>query len=111
MSQAQTPQPGDRGPMNRTAIALCIVTAIFLIPALLGVIKSFIKFARTIATDDGDSVVIIPMLSYLCMAAGFACLLVWAVAHGMFNDIEKPKFTLLKREAELDGQEGRTWSD
>ena len=110
MSQAQAPQPGERGPMGRRAIVLCFVAAIFLIPALLGFIKSFIKFAGTLATDDGGFVIAV-MLSHLCMAAGFACLLAWAVAQGMFKDIEKPKFSMLKCEAELDRQEGRTGSD
>ncbi len=110
MTQDQSPKPAARGPISRRAIALCITAAIILIPAAYGFVNKFIEFARTFGTDDGGFV-IVPMLNYLCVAAGFICLLVWAVAHGMFNDIEKPKFTMLEREAELDRQEGRAWSD
>ena len=45
---------------------------------------------------------LIPVLNYLLVAAGFVCLLIWAVVNGMFRDVEGPKYTMLEHEQELD---------
>jgi hypothetical protein len=43
-----------------------------------------------------------PVVNYLLASFGFLCLVGWAAMHGMFHDIEGPKYTLLEVEAELD---------
>jgi nitrogen fixation-related uncharacterized protein len=42
------------------------------------------------------------VVTYLLVFVGFALLFLWAVWHGMFRDIEKPKHTMLANEARLD---------
>jgi hypothetical protein len=43
-----------------------------------------------------------PVVNYLLASFGFLCLVGWAAAHGMFHDIEAPKYTLLETEERLD---------
>jgi hypothetical protein len=45
-----------------------------------------------------------PVINYLLASLGFLCLFGWAVAHGMFHDIEGPKYTMLDVESQLDAQ-------
>lgn len=45
-----------------------------------------------------------PVINYLLASLGFLCLVGWAAGHGMFHDIEGPKITMLKVEAQLDSR-------
>lgn len=80
------------------------MAVLIIVPSAIGFTDKFIQFVRTLSTEDGGNFTIIPILNYLIMAAGFTCLLVWATAHGMFRDVEKPKFKMLEQEKELDRQ-------
>lgn len=92
-------------------IALWCMAFGILIPGAYGFIEKLIQFIRTLNTDEGAGFTIVPISNYLLIAAGMACLLVWAVAHGMFRDIEEPKYKMLEREAELDRAEGYQWNE
>lgn len=82
---------------------LWVAAALILIPGGYGFVEKFIQFARTLALGpDEGGFTIIPIMNYLVVTAGMVCLLMWAVMHGMFRDIEKPKYTMLEREAQLD---------
>ena len=53
------------------------------------------------------------MLNYLLVAAGFACMFLWAYFKGHFRDLEAPKYRMLEMQREIDrgelrdGQRGR----
>jgi len=82
-----------------------------LVPAGIGFTFKLIEFFRTLSSDQAGAFTIVPISNYLLATLGFGCLLLWAVGRGMFRDLERPKYTMLEREEELDRREGREWSD
>jgi len=95
-----------RRPRAKT-IVLWIITVGIVLPGGYGFVEKFIQFVRTLRTDATGGFTIVPIMNYLLMTAGFVCLLVWATARGMFRDIERPKYTMLEREAQLERDEER----
>jgi len=94
----------------KTIFLWCIAIGI-IGPGGIGFIDKFVQFLRTLAADEGGGFTIIPIMNYLLVTAGMTCLLVWAVVHGMFRDIEKPKHTMLETEEKLDAKEGIIWDE
>jgi hypothetical protein len=92
-------------------IVLWVVFLAILVPGGYGFIEKFIQFVRTLNSAEGGGFTIVPICNYLLMAMGFACLLAWAIAHGMLRDVEKPKYTMLENERRLQELEGDTWDD
>jgi len=97
----QTVRPAARASRRRFWTLIGLALAI-LGPAAYGFVSKFLEFARTFQDDPGGRFTILPMLNYLLVTCGFLCLLAWAVVHGMFRDVERPKYTMLEREAQLD---------
>ncbi len=93
-----TPRIESRG----KRITILVMAIGILIPGGYGFIEKLIQFVRTLNTETGAGFTIIPISNYFLIAAGMACMLAWAIANGMFHDIEKPKYTMLESEAELD---------
>ncbi len=79
----------------------CIAVAI-LGPASYGFIEKLYLFILAVKKDQLAGFTIVPIANYLIVTAGMVCLLLWATRHGMFRNIEKPKYDMLEREAELD---------
>lgn len=92
-------------------VALWVIALLIILPGGAGFIDKLVQFFRTFAEEEAGGFAIVPIMNYLLVAAGFVCLLVWAVVRGMFRDIERPKYTMLEREARLDRNEAREWSD
>lgn len=101
----QTKQADDRRPRRTRQIVFWCISLAIILPGGYGFVAKFIEFIHTLRSDADGGFTIIPIMNYLLIAAGFTCLLVWAVIHGMFRDIEKPKYTMLEREAQLDRSE------
>lgn len=93
-----TPRIESRG----KRITILVMAVAILVPGAYGFIEKLVQFVRTLNTDSGAGFTIIPISNYFMIAAGMACMLAWAIANGMFHDIEKPKYTMLDQEAELD---------
>ena len=104
-------QPSSPRATRAKTIAFWLIAVGIIVPGGYGFIAAFIQFVRTLRTVEGGGFTIIPIVNYLMVTAGFVCLLIWAVAHGMFRDIERPKYTMLEREAQLDRDEGMTEAD
>jgi hypothetical protein len=111
MSSAHTP---DAPPPAENAVresprlkntVLLVMAVIILIPSMLGFFAKFYEFAHTLGSDSGGAFAITPMLNYLLASAGFFCLLVWAIANGMFFDMESPKYHMLQLDQQLDRQQ------
>jgi len=61
------------------------------------------------ATTQGPQALasfLIPVLNYLVVALGFACLFLWSYFSGHFRDIEAPKHRMLELQQEIDRHEG-----
>jgi len=75
---------------------------VILIPCLYGFGGKFIEFVQLYRGDVDGVFAISPILNYLLASMGFICLFGWAVTQGMFQDIERPKRTMLDIQNELD---------
>jgi hypothetical protein len=88
-------------PTRKRRLFTVLAVAFFLVPAGAGFINKFCEFLA-LAGDEEGSFTIMPILNYLLSSLGFCFLLFWAALHGMFNDVEKPKYTMLDTERMLD---------
>jgi len=91
-------------------ITLIAFLVVFLVPAGIGFaikLYEFITVARG-ATSEG-TFMLVPVLNYFIVFMGMLCMLAWATTNGMFRDIEKPKFDMLRHEQELDERDGKPW--
>jgi hypothetical protein len=96
-----------RSHTTRTQIITTIVMALaILIPSMYGFVGKFIELVRVLQGEPGGAFAVAPIMNYLLASLGFFCLLLWASAGGMWNDIEKPKLDMLARERELDEANG-----
>ncbi len=93
--------PGRPRPLTTALLALVI-----LVPALVGFAIKFREFLTLVASEEG-AFTVVPVLNYLLVSTGFLLLFLWALWHGMFRDIEKPKFTMLDNERRLDAEAER----
>lgn len=108
--RATQPQPGPASGIPRPGsgraaqwVTICLAVAI-LLPSMYGFIGKFIEFVALARGDAGGVFAISPIMNYLLASLGFLCLFGWAMAHGMFRDIESPKYSHLEREAQLDAR-------
>ena len=88
----------------RRRLFTVLAVSFFLVPAGVGFGNKFRELV-ILAWDEEGSFAVMPLLNYLLASVGFMFLLFWAAYHGMFHDIEKPKFAMLERERELDEAE------
>ena len=94
-------------PVRRSNRLLMVLLALaVLLPSLYGFGSKFIEFIALYRGDVEGVFAITPIVNYLLASLGFLCLFGWAVWHGMFRDIERPKLTLLENERWLDQLEG-----
>ena len=87
---------------NRITLVLALVILAF---SAYGFIGKLIEFFHVLGGDDATLFVVTPILNYLLASVGFLLMLGWAVANGMFHDIERPKHRLLDDEELLDRDE------
>jgi hypothetical protein len=92
--------PGSRPRPMLTALLAVVI----LVPALIGFGTKFREFLALVRFEEG-AFTVVPILNYLLVGAGFLLLFLWAILHGMFRDIERPKFTMLANERRLDAQQ------
>lgn len=83
---------------------------LIILPAGIGFAEKLWLFISAVRKDQVAGFVVVPVANYLIITAGMICLLVWAVANGMFRDVEGPKYDMLEHEDELDRLEGRPGS-
>ena len=81
-----------------------LILALIILPvSLWGFGTKIAEFVMVFSGDEEGVFTLSPLLNYLLASLGFLCLLCWAVLHGMFNDVEKPKYAMLDNERLLDG--------
>jgi hypothetical protein len=79
-----------------------LLAVLILIPSGYGFVGKFIELIHVFRGEPGGAFAVAPMMNYLLASLGFFCLLLWAAAHGMFRDIESPKYEMLAHEDLLD---------
>ena len=90
-------------PTSRFQVRLTLLFAVLiLIPSGYGFAGKFIELIRVYRGESDGAFAVAPMMNYLLASLGFFCLLLWAATHGMFRDIESPKYEMLAHEELLD---------
>jgi uncharacterized membrane protein len=89
------------------SLVTIILAVVILVPALIGFATKFREFLLLVGDEEGGFTVM-PVLNYLLVSFGFLLLFGWALMHGMFRDIEKPKFTMMENERRLDEEEAQS---
>lgn len=79
-----------------------LLALLILVPSGYGFVGKFVELVRLSRGQPDGAFAVAPVVNYLLASLGFFCLLLWAAAHGMFRDIERPKYDLLAREAHLE---------
>ena len=88
---------------SRKSIWITVLFALaVLIPSLYGFSGKFIEFIAVFRGESDGQFAITPIVNYLLATLGFFCLFAWAILHGMFSDIERPKYVFLEQEEWLD---------
>lgn len=77
-----------------------------LLPALYGFGTKFREMLLLVGDEEG-AFTVMPILNYLLVSLGFVAFFLAALLHGMFRDIEKPKYRMLLNEHRLDAEERR----
>lgn len=67
-----------------------------------GFVYKFMEFARTLIEGELLGFAVVPLLIYVLIATGFACLLLWSVFGGQFRHVEEQKHRLMRFELEGD---------
>lgn len=100
------PTLSQRNTTRRTQVITTIVFAVVvLVPSMLGFANKFREFILLFRGDVDGVFAISPIMNYLLASLGFFFLFCWAIAHGMFSDLERPKYTMLENERRLDEEE------
>jgi len=104
--QPNPPQQPPSGRAGRGQFWTTVVLAVLiLLPSMYGFVGKFVEFVHIYRGEAGGEFAVAPIMNYLLASAGFFCLLVWAAWHGMFHNIEQPKFDMLAGEERLDRRE------
>lgn len=65
-----------------------------------------VEFAITFRGNEPVRVAIVPVMTYLIVAGGFACLFLWAWTTGQFKNVERVKYRMMEMQDEIDGKKG-----
>jgi nitrogen fixation-related uncharacterized protein len=102
MVHLKTVHPGISGhqaPSRGRRIFLWFFSIAMILTAGTAFTMKLIDFYIT-ATREGAAALgsfLVPVMNYLCIAAGFAALFVWAYSRGQFRDVEAPKYRMLEQ--------------
>jgi hypothetical protein len=97
---------GRKSTTRKQVITTIVFALVILIPSMLGFANKFREFIMIFRGDVDGVFAITPIMNYLLASLGFFFLLCWAIAHGMFRDLERPKYTMLENERRLDEEDG-----
>jgi nitrogen fixation-related uncharacterized protein len=102
MSEQTQTRPAGSTANRWTLIVTLMLAVAILIPSMLGFVNKFFEFYNVVKGDADGAFALTPIVNYLLASLGFFFLLLWAIGHGMFHDIEAPKHTMLETERRLD---------
>ena len=94
---APPPAIPDRAPRWLIATFVVVVAT-----AGCGFLYKLFEFSQTLTAAPEVSFALMPLVTYLAVAAGFFCLLAWATLSGHWKDLEAPKRFHLENEAALE---------
>jgi hypothetical protein len=92
-----------RAPTRTRTVVMTVLALVILVPAMAGFGTKFVEFLILVGDEEG-AFTVVPILNYLLVSLGFLLLFGWAILHGMFRDIERPKHAMLANERRLDAE-------
>ncbi len=98
----------DAALSNRARVFLWVFSVAMVLTAGGAFLFKLCDFYITATTQGAQALAsfLIPVLNYLIVAVGFACLFLWAYFSGQFRDIEAPKYRMLEMQREIDRHGG-----
>ena len=95
---------GYRALSRRARVFLWVFSVAMILTAGSAFVMKLCDFYVTATTQGPGSLAsfLIPVLNYLVVALGFACLFLWAYFSGQFRDLEAPKYRMLQMQREID---------
>ena len=93
---------------ERTSRTMLVFLIFVVILSGLGFLFKLVEFIATFDEDPSQSFALMPVVTYLTVASGFFCLLIWSILGGHFRNIEQAKYDMLENEKKLDQAEGRS---
>jgi cbb3-type cytochrome oxidase maturation protein len=103
---APAADPLARKPQSRAArMFLWAFSICMLLTAGGAFIFKLVEFIYSFTTNPTVRFSLIPILTYLIVAAGFGCLFMWAYLSGQFKDVEEAKYRMLEMQREIDARE------
>ena len=75
---------------HRTHWVTWLVSALVLIPTILGFGNKFLDLVLVAQGDEEGAFAVTPIVNYLLATAGFLCLLIWTATQGAFQDLDAP---------------------
>lgn len=109
--QTSTTGQSGFGPASRTPVSrsvrrfLWVFSVVMLVTTGTAFGFKLIEFVYSFTGDQPLRFAILPVLTYLIVAAGFACLFFWAYLTGQFKNVEAPKYRMLELQDEIDSRE------
>lgn len=102
----QTTAPGTS---RRARVFLWVFSVILVVTAGTAFMFKLIEFFYTATTDGSEALAsfLIPVLTYLTVAAGFGCMFAWAFLRGHYSDVEAPKYRMLEMQEQIDLAQSR----
>ncbi len=85
--------------MKKVTLLLALVIIPF---SFYGFGNKFLELIHVYQGDAEGAFAVAPIVNYLLASGGFFLILCWAIANGMFHDIEGPKYWMLENEEQLD---------
>ena len=95
------PMPVSRGARR----FLWAFSVMMILTAGTAFLFKLVEFAYSFTGDQPLRFAILPVITYLIVAAGFACLFFWAYVTGQFKNVEAPKYRMLELQDEIDSRE------
>ncbi len=94
---------------------LWIFSVVMLVIAGIAFVLKLIEFFQTLSDpsnkilEDGivnqNAFAVMPLVTYLLVASGFGCLLIWSYLSGHYKDVEYAKYRMLDFQNEFDQAE------
>jgi len=93
----------------RSRMFLWVFSWVMIITAGTAFLFKLIEFFHTATTMGRGALAsfLIPLLTYLIVAAGFASMFMWSYLSGHYKDVEAAKYRMLEMQQEFDAAEGQ----
>ena len=109
-ASSETQRPVERKSLSaRSRMFLWVFSWVMILTAGTAFVFKLIEFFHTATTMGRGALAsfLIPLLTYLIVAAGFASMFMWSYLSGHYKDVEAAKYRMLEMQQEIDAAEAQ----